>query len=134
MRARAYAVVGLLALLGATTSSAQGPWTVTITLTDNPLPIGTCKSVLLRAFDPIRKGTPRTEAGHYLSSADFDMGVEGAAVGKFESATIYLVCGCQSATIGAQGMITATYPAKLLAEKLRVADVAFTTKTPFTFS
>lgn len=134
MRIRAHLIVGLLVLFGPATSSAQVPWTVSIYLTANPLPIGSCHTVEYKAFDPIIKGTPRNELGHYVSTyADFDLGVEGAAVGKYEG-TIWSVCACQFATIGAPATITATYPAKALPEKSRVPGVAFSMKVPFTFA
>lgn len=66
--------------------------------------------------------------------ADFDMSVEAPAIGKYESASVWSVCACQFATVGAQGTITATYPAKSLAEKSRAPEVAFKTQVPFTFS
>jgi hypothetical protein len=135
MRIHAYPAVALLALLGAATLTAQAPWRVTIRLTENPLPIGTCHTVVLTAIDPVTRGTPRSESGHYLSvGTDFDLEVEAPAVGKWESSSIWLVCACQSATAGAQGTITATYPAKALPEKSRIPGVAFKTQAPFTFS
>jgi hypothetical protein len=139
MRPREAAAIALLALLGAGTLRAQGPWVTTIKQTGNPLSIGSCATAWIIVIDPATKGTPRNEAGHYVQSvADFDISIESAgyaaAVGKYDAANIWSACACQSATVGQQGTIKFTYPAKALPEKLRVPGVAFTAQAPFTMS
>lgn len=139
MQLRACASVALLVSLGAVTLRAQGPWTVTIRSTTNPLPIGSCGLVLLKAIDPKSKGTPHNPAGHYVSSiADFDMTVESAVktdvVARSEGKTLWSVCACQSATVGAQATITATYPAKALPPNSRFPGIAFKSQGSFTIA
>lgn len=137
MRIRPCVSVSLLVLLSAAALGAQEQWTVTIRLTSNPLPIGTCHTVSLTVYDPVTKGNARNASGGYVSAADFDMGVESegnpAAVGKYEG-TAWSACACQSGTVGQRGIITATYPAKAINEGSRVAGVAFKSQVPFTFS
>jgi hypothetical protein len=62
MRIRPYAMAALLVLLSAATLGAQGPWTVTISPTRNPLPIGTCHTVLLALVDPSTGGARGEES------------------------------------------------------------------------
>ena len=137
MQVRAQATVALFVVLSANALGAQGPWTVTIRQTSNPLPIGTCHTVSLTVYDPATKGNARNGSGGYVSAADFDMSVESdgnaAAVGKYEG-TIWSACACQSATVGQRGTITATYPGKSIKAGSGVAGVAFKSQVPFTFS
>ena len=127
MRLRRYSRALTLALLCALAATAEGQWVVTVT-PRNPLVVGACGQVGIKAFDPKVKGTPRTPAGHFVSTAaDFDMKVESsnktAVVGRYESASIWVACACLSAVPGSQAVVTATYPAKALPDKLRVPDV-----------
>jgi hypothetical protein len=92
------------------------PWKVVVSV--NPLRIGTCNQVGIRAYDPNKNTNANNGPGgtHYVSMADFDMAAQSAGnivVGKYEG-TIWNVCACQRATVGSQATITATYPARAM--------------------
>ena len=110
---------------------AQSIWTVTVTPTVNPLPVGSCGAVWVKVFDPKVRDTPRNPSGTLITLADFDLTVttpDGKSmVGQYLDAYHWSVCGCQGGTVGAAGTITARYPGQLLSERTRVANVAFET-------
>lgn len=135
MKGRVLAAVALLVALGPTRLTAQAPWVVTLKPTMNPLWIGSCGAVWLTIVDPATKDAPRNLAGYHVAIADFDMEVNGTGIiGQFNGPSVWAVCACRSATVGAQAVITATYPAKNLPEMLRVPGVAFQVKAPFAIS
>jgi hypothetical protein len=102
-------------LLAATIARAQGPWTVTLTPTMNPLPIGFCAAVQLTILDPSSKDVPRTANGSRVTMADFDMTVSGASVaGSQIDSTHFVACACQGGSAGSTATVTASYPAKAL--------------------
>jgi hypothetical protein len=102
-------------LLAATVAHAQGPWTVTVTPTMNPLPIGFCAAVQLAVLDPSTKDVPRNANGSRVTMADFDMTVSGASVaGQQIDSTHFVACGCQGGSAGSTATVTASYPAKAL--------------------
>jgi hypothetical protein len=110
-------VVALLSacLLAASIVHAQGPWTVTVTPTMNPLPIGFCAAVQLTILDPSIKDVPRNANGVRVTMADFDMAASGASVvGRQIDATHFEVCACQGGSPGSTAVVSAAYPAKAL--------------------
>ena len=56
-------------LLAPTLTSAQAPWTVTITPTLNPLPIGLCGAVQIQLVDASGNARPRNPAGYMMGLA-----------------------------------------------------------------
>ncbi|MEO6525905.1 MAG: hypothetical protein ABIP93_04720 [Gemmatimonadaceae bacterium] len=102
----------------------------------NPLPIASCGAAYLRMLDPATKDRPRNPQGVLVSIADFDMTVTGATAtdvaGEQVGPTNWSACACQGATVGSTATITASYPAKMLAEKARVPGVVFQVTAPLT--
>ena len=136
MRFREYITATIVVLLSSATA-AQGQWRVDVVPFKNPLAIGGCGQVTVRAFDPKLKGTARTAGGNSVSNAGyFDMSVEtsnkNGVSGRFESSSIWTVCACRAATVGSQAKITATYPAKALPEKLRAGGITAVGEATFT--
>jgi hypothetical protein len=132
-------LLGLLGTLGSPgVGRAQTPWTVTITPAFDPLPIGYCGAVNIAVEDPAAKGIPRNPEGYRVSMADFDMQVTSstgvAVVGQYNGPALWNVCACQAGTVGETATITATYPAKALAEKSRVAGAAVRAQRSFTIA
>lgn len=107
---------------------APAPWTVTVTPTLNPLPVGLCGAVRLAIIDAAAGDAPRNPAGYRVTIADFDLAVTAAdgrsVVGQSLDERHWSVCACQGAPVGTVATITATYPANALAEKDRVPGVA----------
>jgi hypothetical protein len=103
---------------------AQAPWTVTVTPTMNPLPIGFCAAVRLTVLDSSRADTPRNALAQRVTLADFDMTVSSpdgkSVVGQQIDASHWSVCACQGATAGTAATITASYPARSLKESARI--------------
>lgn len=54
---------------------------------------------------------------------------ERSVVGKYGGANYFAVCACPKAPVGTVATVTATYPAKYIAAKVRVPGVSFTTST-----
>lgn len=135
LRQRCLGLVLTLSLFAPAIAGAQAPWTVTVTPTLNPLPIGFCGAVGLAIFDPTLGDTPRTPTGARVTIADFDMAVtspDGKSVaGEQIDASHWSACSCQGATVGTVATITATYPAQSLAMASRVPGVAFQTTATF---
>jgi hypothetical protein len=136
---KCFAIV-LLVIMLAAREGAQSPplWTVTVTPTLNPLPIGFCAAVQLTLRDASR-GTepPRNPLGGRVTIADFDMTVttpEGSVAGQRVDADHWSACGCQSAVVGTVATVTATYPAQSLPAASRVPGVAFQTRSTFTLA
>ncbi|MEP6689802.1 MAG: fibronectin type III domain-containing protein [Gemmatimonadaceae bacterium] len=104
-------------------------WTVTLMPSVTAIPIGSCSAVGIDLRDASGKEGPRNPAGQRVSLADFDMSVSAAsgssAAGSYNGATSWSACGCQGSAVGALATITATYPARLLADRARVPGVAF---------
>jgi hypothetical protein len=125
-------------LSSAQTPVAGSPWLIVLTPTVNPLPIGGCGPVWLTIKDSTGKSTPRDPAGRLITIADFDMSVASAdpnaLVGEYNGPSIWSACACQAATIGSSATITATYPAKGLAARARVPNVAFQATAGITIS
>src|SRR4051812_39038602 len=104
----------------ATVISAQTPWTVTVTPTMNPLPIGFCAAVRVDVRDASGSEAPRTPQGYRIPLADFDLAVTSpnpaSVVGQRIDASHWSVCACQGAAPGSDASITASYPARAMAE------------------
>lgn len=115
------------------TRSAQtgsaAPWAVTIAPALTAIPIGGCSAIHIDLRDASGKESPRNPSGQLISLADFDMTVSAAAggtvAGQYDGASSFSACGCQGSAVGALATITATYPARLLADRARVPGVAF---------
>ena len=130
-------VLGVILLVPAM-AGAQGAWTVTITPTMDPLPIGYCGAVLIKLVDPASSERPRNGAGYLMSMADFDMSVTSASAGAVAGQQIdaghWAVCACQAGVEGASATITASYPASRLLRSEQVAGVPFKTTTTVTLA
>ena len=119
---------------------AQDPWTVALTPTMDPLPIGGCGRIDLTLVDPRSRdrGVPLNALRERVTIADFDItlttpnGISAALLYRGE----YHVeaCGCQRAVPGTIATITATYPAVALDAKARVPGVAFQRTASFELS
>src|SRR5450432_305372 len=107
------------------------PFTATVSMTRKVLAVGECSAVSIDLKDASGKGWPRGPNGASVSMADFDLTVsapaERAAVGKYDGATSFAVCACPKAPVGTVATVTATYPSKWIAPKVRVPGVSFTT-------
>jgi Predicted solute binding protein len=107
--------LGTLVLACLLPAAATGqPWKVVLSV--NPIRIGTCNQVGIRAYDPGKNTNANNGpvGTHYVSMPDFNMSAQSAGgiiVGKYEG-TIWNVCACRRASVGAQGTITANYPAQ----------------------
>ena len=133
-----HAISGLVlaaAVLVPDATFAQAPWTVTLTPTLNPLPVGLCGAVQLTVFDPATRDVPRNPQGFRVTLGDFDLSVSGAgAAGEYIDPTHYVVCGCQSGVAGATATVVASYPARSLAPRAQVPGVSFQTTASFTLA
>lgn len=118
--------------------AAQTPWTVTITPTLNPLPIGLCGAVQIRLMDASGNARPRNPAGYLMGLADFDMSVTAtdpaAVVGQQIDASHWSVCACQAGTRGTVATITASYPSRQLSPRARTPGVTFQTTETVTLA
>jgi hypothetical protein len=114
-------------LLATSAAVAQTPnWTVTVTPTLSPLPIGLCGAVHLTLMDPVTKDVPRNPQGYRITMADFDLTVSGAAIAGHQiDATHFETCGCQTGATGTTATVTAKYPAQNLPAASRVPNVSF---------
>jgi hypothetical protein len=114
---------------------AQTPWTVTVTPTMNPLPVGFCAAVQISIRDAAGTDVPRSPQGYRITLADFDMAVAApnatSVVGQQIDATHWSVCACQGAAPGTDATITATYPARALPESSRVKGASFQSTSAF---
>jgi hypothetical protein len=119
-------------LLSATAAAQTQPtWTVSVTPSLNPLPIGMCGAVRLRIFDPATRDVPRNPQGMLITLADFDLSVDGVAIaGNQIDPYHYDVCGCPGGSPGSSGKVTATYPAQSLAANARVRGVQIAVEAP----
>lgn len=128
----------MLSLVVPAIAGAQGSWTVSITPTLNPLPIGFCGAVRLDIVDRTLGDTPRDPTGARVSIADFDMSVTAAnrtaVVGQQIDASHWSVCACQAGTAGTVATITASYPAGRVSPKSVVPGVAFQTTATVTLA
>jgi hypothetical protein len=103
---------------------AQEPWTVTLTPTLNPLPIGLCGAVQLSVIDPATNDAPRNSQQQRVTIADFDLTVSGAsAAGRQIDASHFEACACQGGVAGTAATVVASYPAQALLESARVPKV-----------
>jgi len=106
-------------------AGAQAPWKLTIRPSLPSLVAGSCTPVRLELLDASGKAPPRNPAGMLVSSSDFDMSVTGGAVvGRYDGASAWSACACP-ASAGVSATITATYPARGLAQKARATGVGF---------
>jgi hypothetical protein len=114
---------------------AQAPWTVTVTPTLNPLPVGFCAAVQVNVRDASGADVPRNPQGYRITLADFDMTVSSPdaalVVGQQIDATHGSVCACQGAAPGTDATITASYPARALPESVRVQGASFQASAGF---
>lgn len=112
--------------LAATSAMAQAPqWTVTLTPTLSPLPVGMCGAVHLTLLDPVTHDVPRNPQGYRVTMADFDLTVTGAsAAGHHIDAMHFEACGCQGGAGGSTATITARYPAQSVPAAARVPGVS----------
>jgi hypothetical protein len=118
-----------------TVAWAQGPLTVTVTPTLNPLPIGLCGAVHLSVIDPATRDAPRNALGARVTIADFEMTVTGASVaGQQIDASHFVVCACQGGTAGSRATVIATYPARSLAQRAQVSGIPSQTQATFTIA
>ncbi len=131
-RGRTVALVAAVLALPAT-AAAQRPWTVTISPSTTPLPSGQCTPIHLDIVDGSTGAVARGPTGGRVLLADFDMTITpaGSFVGRYDGASAWYACACPN-SVGAVGTITATYPAKTLAEKLRAPSVAFASTATIT--
>ena len=110
-------------------AETEAPWTVTLLSNTTPIPIGSCSALQVDLRDATGKEHPRNPAAQLVSIADFDVTVTaargGAVVEKYNDARYWGACACQGASAGELATITASYPARGLAERARVPDVAF---------
>jgi hypothetical protein len=105
-------------------AEAQSPWTVTLTPTLNPLPIGFCAAIQLRVLDATGRDAPRNSAGARVTISDFDITISGTGVvANRIDASHWESCACQGAPVGSMATVTANYPAQSLAENARVPGV-----------
>lgn len=115
-------------ILSPTAAVAQMPnWTVVVTPTLNPLPIGMCGAIHLSLMDPVTRDVPRNPQGYRITMADFDMSVSGgaSAAGRQIDASHFEACGCPGGVVGSPATVTATYPAQSLPAAARVPGVSF---------
>ncbi|MEO8577508.1 MAG: hypothetical protein ABI556_12440 [Gemmatimonadales bacterium] len=107
-------------------SQAQAQWTVKITPTLNPLPIGLCAAIRLSVTDSTNQ-VPRNSSSYRVTLSDFDLSVTApnpaAVAGIYYGASNWSVCACQKARVGSVATITASYPAVALAPTSRVSGV-----------
>jgi len=137
LRHRCIRLVLTTSILAPAIVGAQGPWTVTVTPTVDPLPIGFCGAVRLGITETATGATARNPAGYLISLTDFDMTVTapgGSVVGQWIDASHWSVCACQGGAVGTVATITATYPARALAANVVVkgakASANFATAKP----
>lgn len=115
-------------------ASAQerAPWTATVSMTRKVLAVGECSAVSL-VLKSANGESPRGPNGQLVSMADFDLSAGGSSersvVGKYDGANYFAVCACPKALVGTVATVTATYPSKWIAPKVRIPGVAFTTTT-----
>ncbi len=104
----------------------QVPWKVAIRPSSNTVAIGGCQAVYIDLFDETAKDIPRNSMGNRVTLADFDWTATGnAAVGKYSGPNSWAVCACPAAVVGSTIHVMATYPAVSMAEKAKVAGLAF---------
>ena len=127
-----------LCLLVSPIARAQAPWTVTVTPTMNPLPVGTCGAVRLTIVDPLIRETPRGPSGALVTIADFDLSVTApdgkSVVGQYLDRSHWSVCACQGGTAGSVATITAKYPGQLLTDRTRVPAIELQTTVDFSLA
>jgi hypothetical protein len=122
-----------MTVLSSVAATAQIPpaWTVSVTPSLNPLPVGMCGAVHLRVFDPGTGDVPRNAQGARVTIADFDLSIEGTSVAVNQiDAYHYDVCGCPGGSPGGTVKVVATYPAQALAANARVRGVQITAEAP----
>ena len=104
-------------------ASAQSRWTVTIAPM-SPVPVGSCAAVRVEVKDAETGQVPRNPSGDRVTIAEFDMTVSGGgSAPQYQDAYHLLACACQGGSVGATGVITATYPAAVLPQSMRVPGV-----------
>lgn len=129
------APIVIASFAGPGAAHAQDPWTVSLTPTLNPLPVGFCGAVQLTVFDASGSDVPRNPAGFRVTMADFDLTVSGASVaGRRIDGTHFEACACQGGMVGGEATVTASYPAEALDARARVADVKFERSATFTLA
>jgi len=98
MRVRSIVVLAALAMGGTGAHGARAekqavrhaaaqssPWTLTVTPTMNPLPVGSCAAVHVTVVDANGREPPRNPLGYRITIADFDMSVvapDGVVAGQ----------------------------------------------------
>ena len=124
----------VVCLLAGAVVGAQRDWTVTVTPTLNPLPVGLCAAVRLTVVDAAGE-TPRNARGARVTIADFDMTVSGASVaGNQIDASHFDVCACQGGSAGSMATVTAAYPSRRLAAADRIEGVEVERTATFTLA
>lgn len=135
---RAIDFVLVLGMLVPAIAGAQGPWTVAVTPTMDPLPVGFCGAIHLSVFDGSSQEVPRNPQGFRVTLADFDIAVRATGVGSVLARQIdashWLACACQGAAVGTVATVTATYPARSLPDTVRVRGVALERSATFALS
>ncbi|MEO6210588.1 MAG: hypothetical protein ABIQ10_10735 [Gemmatimonadaceae bacterium] len=119
-------------------ASRGGPWLVTMRPAVSALAIGSCSAVSMTLRDSTGKDTPRNPLGGRISLADFDMSATTAngadVVGKYDGASSFAACACQTGTVGEAATIMARYPAQHLEAKARVPGVEMQVTAPLTLA
>lgn len=109
------------------------PFTATVSMTRKVLAVGECSAVSLALKDASTQEWPRGPNGTLVSMADFDLSVSApaarSAVGQYDGPNSFAVCACPKAPVGTVATVTATYPSKWIAPKVRVPGVSFATTT-----
>ena len=130
-------VVAALGLLLPSGSAAQSPWTVTVTPTLNPLPVGFCGALHLTVFEGLTQEAPRNPLGFRVTLADFDIAVSTpgqTVVARKIDVSHWETCACQGAGVGTVATVTASYPAQALAPASRVPGVTLQRSATVTLS
>lgn len=130
-------MISVAALLFAMSAEAQSPWSVTVTPTLNPLPIGFCGAIHLTVRDA-SGDVPRNSQGARVTIADFDITVTSpdrtSVAAQRIDASHWSACACLAATAGTEGTVTATYPSEALHRAARVPGVTLQAEATFTLA
>jgi hypothetical protein len=122
-----------LVVLSHASAQKGEPFTATVSMTRKVLAVGECSAVSLALREASTQEWPRGPNGSLVTMADFDLSVSApaarAAVGQYDGPNSFRVCACPKAPVGTVATVTATYPSKWIAPKVRVPGVSFSTTT-----
>jgi hypothetical protein len=120
-----------LVVLSHASAQKGEPFTATVSMTRKVLAVGECSAVSLALKEASTQEWPRGPNGSLVTMADFDLTVSApaarAAVGQYDGPNSFTVCACPKAPVGTVATVTATYPSKWIAPKVRVPGVSFST-------